>query len=288
MTIPFRDLLRRYSCVTKADYVNAIHEIIQEITLVGLARAKFFEHAAFYGGTALRILYQLDRFSEDLDFSLLKPDPHFNLQLYLRSVEEELKGFGIDVKIEHKIKHPPSQILSAFLKTSTLETFLLIDLPEQERKKVASNEKLKIKFEIDIDPPPDFSTEVKLLLLPIPHSVRSFTMPNLFAGKMHALLFREWKVRIKGRDWYDFVWFIAKAVPLHLGHLEARMRQSNNWRGKEQLSQEHFRKLLEAKIEALSIENAKSDILPFLRDKRQVDLWSKEFFLSLIPRITYV
>jgi predicted nucleotidyltransferase component of viral defense system len=286
MSTPFQSLLSRYSCQTKADYVNAIHEIIQEIALVGLSRANFFEKAAFYGGTALRILYGLDRFSEDLDFSLLTPDPHFKLHSYLLSVEEELKGFGLRVKIEHKLKHP-SQIVSAFLKTNTLETFFHIDLPEQERKKIALQEQLKIKFEVDTDPPPDFDTEVKFLLSPIPSSIRSFSLPDLFAGKMHALLFREWKVRIKGRDWYDFVWFVSNRIPLHLAHLEARMRQAKNWTNPAPLTPEAFRQLLEDKIRSLSIEMAKSDILPFLRDKRKIDIWSQDFFLSLIPQISY-
>ncbi len=287
MTTPFQSILKRYTCKTKNDYVNAIHEIIQEIALVGLSRAKFFEHASFYGGTALRILYGLDRFSEDLDFSLLKPEANFNLHPYLRSIEEELQAFGIRVKIEQKIKHPPSQILSAFLKTNTLETFFLVDLPEQERQKIHLNEQLKIKFEVDVDPPPNFDTEVKFLLSPIPHSVRSFTLPNLFAGKMHALLFREWKIRIKGRDWYDFVWFVSNKTPIYLPHLEARMRQSKNWNRSDSLTQKIFENLLVEKIDKLSIEMAKNDILPFLRDKRRIEVWSREFFLSLIPQILY-
>ncbi len=287
MTTPFQHLLSRYSCRTKNDYVNAIHEIIQEIALVGLSRAKFFECAAFYGGTALRILYGLDRFSEDLDFSLLSPIPHFDLTPYLRSVEEELRGFGVHVTVEQKIKHPPSQILSAFLKTSTLETFLLIDLSEQDRPKVALSEQLKIKFEIDVDPPSDFETEMKFLLSPIPHAVRTFTLPNLFAGKMHALLCRAWKVRVKGRDWYDLVWFIANGVPLHLGHLEARMRQSKHWEGVGPLTIKAFQQQLQEKIVSLQIDAAKSDILPFLRESRNVEIWSPQFFADLVARIVY-
>lgn len=288
MTTPFKTLLNRYSCTTKNDYVNAIHEIIQEVALVGLSRAKFFEHAAFYGGTALRILYGLDRFSEDLDFSLLQPDPHFDLSRFLESAEEELKGFGLHAKIEHKMKHPPSQVLSAFLKTNTLETFLLIDLPEEERKRVISNEQIKIKFEIDIDPPPEFETEMKFLLTPVPCSIKSYTLPDLFAGKMHALLFREWKVRVKGRDWYDLVWYISNSVPLHLKHLEARMRQSKHWTAKTALSPQAFQELLEEKVKKLSIGLAKDDILPFLRNPRTIEVWSQEFFLSLTSRISYL
>jgi len=288
MTTPFKNLLNRYSCQTKNDYINAIHEIVQEIALVGLSRAKFFEHAAFYGGTALRILYNLDRFSEDLDFSLLKPQSDFNLNPYLLGVQEELKAFGINVGIQQKTKQHSSPIFSAFLKANTMEISLLIDLPEQERKKIAHNEQLKIKFEIDSDPPPEFDTEVKFLLKPIPFSVRGFTLPCLFAGKMHALLFREWKVRIKGRDWYDFVWFVSNRTLLNLNHLEMRMRQTKDWSGSQKLTPDILRDLLGNKIKQLPIDLAKNDILPFIRDKRMVEIWSHEFFLSLVPQILFL
>lgn len=287
MSTPFQNLLNNYSLKTKNDIVNAFHEIIQEIALVGLSKSKFFESAAFYGGTSLRILYGLDRFSEDLDFSLLKPNPNFNLQTYLRGVEEELLGFGLNVRIEQKIKQKHSSILSAFLKTNTLETFLLIDISEKEKKKIAINEQLKIKFEVDTDPPQDFDTEMKFLLSPIPFSIRSFTLPSLFAGKMHALLFREWKIRIKGRDWYDFIWFVSKQVPLNLKHLELRMRQSKHWNELNSLTPTILQNILKDKIEKLSIDLAKQDILPFIKDKRKLDAWSKELFLSLIPKISY-
>jgi predicted nucleotidyltransferase component of viral defense system len=288
MTTPFQSLIDRYVCRTKNDYVNAMHEVIQEIALIGLSRGKFFEKASFYGGTALRILYGLDRFSEDLDFSLLEPDLNFALDPYFPFLEDEFKGFGINVKIEKRIKHPPTQVLSAFLKTNTLETFFLIDLPEKERKKVAHQEQLKIKFEIDIDPPPLFDTEFKFMVLPLPYSVRSYTLPNLYAGKMCALLFREWKVRVKGRDWYDFIWFVAKGIPLNLRHLEARMKQSGYWSSSKPLDRETFKELLTQKIKDLSIEMAKKDIVDFIKDERNIKIWSKEFFLSLVPRINFV
>ncbi|MCE5318875.1 MAG: nucleotidyl transferase AbiEii/AbiGii toxin family protein [Parachlamydia sp.] len=285
MSTPFQSLLTRFTCQTRDDYVNAIHEIIQEITLAGLSRANFFEHAAFYGGTSLRILYGLDRFSEDLDFSLLRPQPDFDLRPYLIKAQEELRAFGVDVSIEQKIKAQPSPIFSAFLKANTIELSMLIDLPERERKKISPTEQLRIKVEVDSDPPPGFQTEVKFLLSPIPFSVRSLTLPNLFAGKMHALLFRQWKVRVKGRDWYDFVWFVSRQTRLNLSHLEMRMRQTKHWTGPERLTPDTLYSLLQTKIQHLSIEAAKNDILPFIRNRRAVEVWSRDFFLSLVPKI---
>lgn len=282
------DLIKKYQPKTKNDYENALHEIIQELALIGLWRSKFFEVGAFYGGTALRILYGLDRFSEDLDFSLLKPSSSFNLNPYLRAIENELMISGLDAKVEQKVKHPQSKVQSAFLKTNTLETFIRIGLSEKEKKITQINEVIKIKIEVDTDPPPDFSTEMKTLLTPIPFSVKTYKSEDLFAGKMHALLFREYKVRVKGRDWYDFVWYIAQKTPLHLKHLEARMRQSGNWMHKRTLTSEDVLSILREKITHLNIRAAIDDILVFVRDPRKVEIWSKDFFLSLVSRLEFL
>lgn len=288
MTAIVEDLLENYSPKTKYDYENAIHEIMQEIALLGLWRAKFFEHAAFYGGTSLRILYGLNRFSEDLDFSLLKPDPSFDLLPYLKEVAEELEISGLKVKVEQRIKHPENPIVSAFLKTGTLETFIRIGLDESLKRFTHSDEMIKIKLEVDIDPPLGFATEVRYLAKPIPFSIRSYVPEDLFAGKMHAVLCRAYKVRVKGRDWYDFIWYINKGIPLNLGHLQSRLRQSGNYSSKELLSKSVFLDLLEQKIRSVNFEAAKEDIRRFIRDRREIDGWSAEFFLSLLPQIRFL
>lgn len=280
-------LIEKYHPKNKTDYENALHEIIQELALAGLWRSKFFETAAFYEGTSLRILYGLDRLSEDLDFSLLKPNPSFDLSPYLSAIENELMASGLQIKVEQKIKHPDAKIHSAFLKTNTLETFIRIGLTHQERKTTQINKAIKIKIEMDIDPPPNFSTEIKTLLSPFPFSARSYIPEDLFAGKMHAILFREYKVRVKGRDWYDFVWYVGRGTHLNLNHLEARMRQSGHWNRASSLTQEEFLKILENKIKNLNIHSAKEDIQNFIKDPKSIAIWSKEFFLSLIPRISF-
>lgn len=280
-------LLENYNSKSKNDYANAIQEIIQEIALMGLWRAKFFEQAAFYGGTALRILYGLNRFSEDLDFSLLKADPSFNLNPFLKTIEEELEISGLKVSVEHKVKRPEESIRSAFLKAGTLETFIRIGLNESLRRHTQSNEVIKIKLEIDIDPPRGFSTEVRYLMKPIPFSVRTYVPEDLFAGKMHALLCRPYKVRVKGRDWYDFIWYVNKGFPLNLPHLEIRMRQSGHYASDMSLTKEIFLPLLQDKILSLNIEAAKEDIRRFISDPRQLDGWSQDFFISIVPRIQF-
>ena len=287
MTTTIENLLKSYNSKSKTEYENAIQEIIQEIALLGLWRSKFFEHAAFYGGTSLRILYGLNRFSEDLDFSLLNPDPTFDLLPFLKAIEEELEISGLKVSVEHKIKHPTESIRSAFLKTGTLETFIRIGLDESLKRHTQSNEVIKIKLEIDIDPPLGFSTEIKHLMKPIPFSVRTYTPQDLFAGKMHAVLCRPYKVRVKGRDWYDFIWYVAQGFSLNLAHLENRMRQSGHYSSENPLSKKDFLDLLQKKITGLDIQATKEDIRRFIQNPRDLDGWETEFFISLLPQIQF-
>jgi len=287
MTAVIEGLLSGYQPRSKNDYENAIHEIMQELALLGLWRAKFFEHAAFYGGTSLRILHGLNRFSEDLDFSLLQPDRNFDLGPFLQSIQEELQISGLEVKVDQKPKHPEDTIRSAFLKTGTLETFIRIGLDESLKKHTQSNEQIKIKLEIDIDPPPGFTTQVLPLSRPMPFSVRTYVPEDLFSGKMHALLCRPYKTRVKGRDWYDFTWYVEKGIRLHLAHLEIRMRQSGHYASEKALTPETFLTFLRDKIQKLDLLAAQEDIRKFLKNPRETANWSADFFLHLLPKIQF-
>lgn len=281
------EMLKPYRCQNADDYKNALKEVIQELALLGLWRAKFFEHAAFYGGTALRILFGLDRFSEDMDFSLLEPNPDFSLKSYENQLMIELKSFGLVTHIETKEKTHESAILSAFLKANTITHFLEIGVPERERKRLHHQDSIRIKIEVDTNPPPGFSTTVRYLTQPMPFFVKTYAESDLFAGKMHAVLCRSWKTRIKGRDWYDLVWFVGRKTPLHLAHLEARMRQSGHYEEAGALSEASLRERLLAKIDALDIEKAKKDVEPFLKDKRSIDVWSTDFFRHIAGEIKF-
>jgi len=271
-------MLAKYEPKSVDDSVRALREIIQEVALLGLWRAKFFEHAAFYGGTALRILYGLDRFSEDLDFSLLKPSPDFNLARYTASLEEELQAFGFNVRVEMVDKTVESAVQSAFLKANTRNELLVIEAGEELTGQVAAGQVLKVKIEVDTDPPSGFTTSTRYLLQPIPFAVRSYSLPDLFAGKMHAILFRTWKNRVKGRDWYDLVWYAANHPQLNLAHLEQRMRQTGHWSGELPLSQAAFHDLLFDTIERLDVNQARKDVAPFVKDQQTLALWSHDFF----------
>jgi predicted nucleotidyltransferase component of viral defense system len=274
-------MLDRYECVTIQDYENALKEIMQEIALLGLWRSKFFEHAAFYGGTALRILYGLDRFSEDLDFSLLEPQKDFDLKPYIGAVESELTSMGFSVTVEEREKNVTTKIESAFIRAGTKDHLIKITVPEAIADRVEKNKLMKVRFEVDTDPPGGFKTEVKILLQPIPVSVNTYTMPDLFAGKLHAILQRSWK----GRDYYDFVWYVSREVPVRLGHLEQRLRQTGGWTGKEAMSPSDLSGLLQEKFANLDVSAVKKEVSPFLRDSAAIELCTSDFFLSLIKRL---
>lgn len=289
MNEAIKQMLERYACRTQDDYVNALREILQQLALLGLWRSKFFEHAAFYGGTALRVLHGLDRYSEDLDFSLLKPRADFSLGSYGEALRRELASFGFDVQFETRAKsNQDTAIESAFLKTNTLQQLVVVQMNADLLKAVHARQVLKIKLEVDTDPPGGFETESRAVLLPIPFNVRVYTLPDLFAGKMHALLCRKWKNRVKGRDWYDLVWYVARNTPLHLSHLEARMRQSGDWTETRPLDREALKSHLAAAITVLDVDQARQEIDRFVREKDALRIWARPFFKQLIEKLVTV
>ncbi|MBD3869561.1 MAG: nucleotidyl transferase AbiEii/AbiGii toxin family protein [Acidobacteria bacterium] len=278
-------MLEQYPRRSVDDHVNALREIFQNIALCGLWRGKFHEKGAFYGGTALRILHGLDRYSEDMDFSLMEPDPVFDLAPYCSFIEEELGAWGFATSVTAKSKTVDSAIESAFLKANTREQFLVIEADPEIVESIHGTRRLKIKFEVDTDPPPGFRTETRFLLQPIPFSVRIYDPPSLFAGKMHALLCRSWKNRVKGRDWYDFVWYVGRGTELDLGHLGTRMRQSGHYDEEADLDEASFRRLLADKISGLDVADARSDVERFIRERSTLEVWSQEFFSAVAERV---
>ncbi len=288
MNTMIEQMLEKYPLESRGDYENALREIFQELALLGLWRGKFFEHAAFYGGTALRIVYGMNRYSEDLDFSLLKPGPGFDFSPFCRCIENELESWGFPVSVELKKKTADTAIESAFLKAGTLQQMITVNAPPEITGLAHRNQMLRIKLEIDTEPPGGFETEVRFLTAPIPFAVRLYKEEFLFAGKMHALLFRNWKNRIKGRDWYDWAWYSSRGTRLNLAHLEERMRQSGSWNDDKALTPECFMGMLREKIESLNVDLAVKDVALFLRDKDSVSVWSQSFFHQLADELQTV
>ena len=270
----FENMLSRYPIATKNDLANATHEIMQEITLAGLYKAGFFDKAAFYGGTCLRIFHGLQRFSEDMDFSLLQPDENFALENYFNAIITEFKALGKEVVIHKKEKTTQTNVESAFLKENTK----IYDLQFTTEKRI------KIKIEVDTQPPSGFVTEYKLLLLPFSFMTRCYSLPDLYAGKMHAFLFRNWQKRVKGRDWYDFEWYVRNNIALNFNHLRKRAEQINAL-NEEEFTLSIFKKMLKERIERTNIETVKNDVRPFLKNPQEMEIWSKDYFLQLAEMI---
>lgn len=278
-------LITKYKPATAQEFENALKEVIQEISLAALARANFFSKAAFYGGTALRIFYGLPRFSEDLDFTLLSRQTDFSLKTYFNSVCETLKSFGLDIEIEEINKKSSTGVESAFLKANTKIHLLRIEAGKKFADKIQDNKKINIKFEVDTTPPLGFETEVKILHPPITASVKILKPSYLFSGKMHAILFRKWKRRIKGRDFYDLLWYLGQNIPVNLGYLENKMRDGKVWRKDKKMTREDLVLILEARIKTIDFQAASQDVAAFIKDPAELTVWSQDFFLAAVKNI---
>ena len=252
---------------------NAIFEVNQQVILAGLYNGGFFDEAAFYGGTCLRIFHGLQRFSEDMDFSLLAPSDNFDFTKYFQPVKDMFEIVGRRVEITKKDTRNFGKVESAFLKDNTD----VYDVSFQTEKSI------RIKIEVDTNPPLKFNTEQKLLLLPESFMTKCFTLPDLFAGKMHALVFRAWKNRVKGRDWYDFEWYVKHRVPLDFKHLSERILQFNC----KSVTRDEFMDLLRQRLGSADINMVKADVMPFIRQPKELDIWSNEYFLQLANMIRF-
>lgn len=253
---------------------NVEQEVMQHIALAGLHRGGFFKYAAFYGGTCLRLFHHLPRYSEDMDFSLIEKRTDIHLEDFFPAIIEEFRLAGHEVSITKKDKKIFGRVESAFLKENT-EAY---DIKFQTKKTV------KVKIELDTDPPLAFATEQLLLQQPYSFMTRCFTLPDLYAGKMHALVYRAWQRRVKGRDWYDFEWYVRWNVPLDFKHLQERIREFS---GKE-VSKEAFMDQLRNKLATTNIDQAKEDVIGFVDNPHELDIWSNDYFLQLADRIVFM
>ena len=269
----FEQMVAQHTIAGDNDRKNALYEVMQQVVLSGLYRGGFFKEAAFYGGTCLRIFHGLRRYSEDMDFSLLAKNPNFTFETYFPAIIEEARLLGRTVTITKKDKRTFGKVESAFLKDNTD----VYNLTFQTEKT------LKIKIEVDINPPLEFSTEQKLLMQPFSFTTRCFTLPDSYAGKMHALTFRAWKNRIKGRDWYDFEWYVRNRVALDFEHLKVRTKEFNDI----DLTKELFKELLKERISKADIDVVKADVIPYIIDKRELDIWSNDYFMQLADMIVF-
>lgn len=277
-------MLEKYEIKNIQDEENAIKEIIQEIVLCGLSRGGFFDKAAFYGGTALRVFYGLNRFSEDLDFALLTPDPNFDLTKYFSYIEKEVQAYGLNLKVATKEKTKVSTIVSAFLKGNTKEHILIFF----ENNSIQSNnsmKNIKIKFEVDINPPAGANYEFKYKLLPSPHQVRLYDEPSLFAGKVHAILCRNWNYRTKGRDLYDYIFYLSKNISVNLKLIKEKLIDSKFISRDEEFNLDILKEMLNKKFLEINYTDAKEDVISFISDVMILDLWNDNFFIEITKNL---
>lgn len=255
-----------------------IKEIIQKLTLYILSKSDFFNYAAFYGGTALRIFYKLDRFSEDLDFSLKNKINDFNIEKYSKHLRSEFNSLGLSFNIELKEKNNESSIKSAFLKANTKELiFTFFDIQEN----LSNKQTTKIKLELDVNPPKYATFDTKYLLKPLPFSICLYDMPSLFAGKIHAILCRLWKERVKGRDLYDYVFYLSNNIKPNVKHLNERLIDSNFISRNDKFDEKIMKELLLSHFKTVDISSTKKDITPFITNSDKIAIWSNDFFMKI-------
>lgn len=279
------EMLEKYEIKTDKDEINALKEIIQELVISGLSKSDFFNRAAFYGGTALRIFYDLDRFSEDLDFALVSPDKNFDLSAYFPFIEKEVSLYGLNLKVDTKIKTKESNISSAFLKGDTMEHILIFFSESNLQNNSKLLRDIKIKFEIDINPPSGAEYEIKYKLLPTPHSVRLYNKESLFAGKIHAILCRNWSHRTKGRDLYDYAFFLSKNIKVNMNLVKSKLVESNVLKEDDSFDINILKNMLNEKFKLIDYDAAKNDAAPFLDDSTKLNIWSMEFFQSITDNL---
>ena len=279
-------MIRTYAAQTIYDQKNAMKEVMQEIVLCELSRAGFFRKTAFYGGTALRIFYGLDRFSEDLDFSLMREEEDFDIRSYFPVLEKSVGAYGLNIVIDSKEKAIDSTIQSAFLKANTKEHLMMFYPADKELAGVSGNELTKIKFEVDVNPPGFATFERKFRLRPIPYEVNLYDESSLFAGKLHAVMGRSWKSRTKGRDLYDYVFYLSKGISFNRKHLWARLLQSGHITEETAFGLAEIKKMLNDKFDSIDFKQAREDVTPFIRDTRVLDVWNADFFKQITQGLT--
>lgn len=275
--------IRAYAPANSVEQENVLQELMQHYVLSSLSRAGLFEEAMFHGGTCLRIVHGMNRFSEDLDFLLKRSDPDFRWQGYLESVRKDCEQEGIPFEVQDK-SQAGTAVRKAFLKTDSIGKILELDLPfERHRPR-----KIRIKLEIDINPPSGSTFTTNYITFPVTAPMTTQSLESGFAMKLHALLCRSY---VKGRDWYDFVWYVARKTGPDTELLRQALRQQGPWAGQPMAVNRHWvRENMEATIRRIDWSAARDDVQRFLPLSEQEGLraWSADFFLHHLARMNDV
>ena len=272
--------LEEFAPANEQEQEHALKEIIQDIALYALWRADFFQVAAFQGGTSLRILHGLQRFSEDLDFILLEPAPDFEWSGYLAQLLSVLQEYGIEAEAL------PQGRMDKAIRTAVIKDNSVVNQLNLAFYKGHPGRKLKIKLEIDINPPSGSGFDYTYLDFPTDFEVCHQDLSSNFALKIHALLCRGY---LKGRDWYDFNWYVNKQVSPNLLHLKNALVQAGPWNGQDDLTVDigWLKAALAEKVSSIDWQEAAKDVSPFLHaaEQQSLKLWSARFFNEKVGKL---
>lgn len=271
--------LKRYRMDSPELEITAIREITQELILFALSTSEFFTHAAFQGGTCLRIVHGLNRFSEDMDFVLKKSSGAFSWQQYLTLIATTLEQYGYRVELQDK-SHTGESEKKAFIKDDSIGKILKLSYANRQ----GSTRMIRIKLEIDTNPPGGGEFESAFIAFPSPSSITTETLPTLFAGKSHALLCRKYE---KGRDWYDFLWYLGNKTPMNYRRFSAALNQTGPWAGLGiTVDRDWYINEMTRRIEEIDWKRVKADVAPFISQPEQglVSKWNRDFFITALAK----
>jgi len=272
--------IREYAPADALEQENVLAELLQHFILAGLSRARFYSQAGFHGGTCLHICYGMNRFSEDLDFLLKEPNPDFEWRPYLDRIISDCRDEGIHFEARDK-SGEKTTVTKAFLKTDSIGRLPKLNLPYPRH----AAGKIRIKLEVDTNPPAGSRFETRYLDFPLTAAVTTQTLPSGFSTKSHALLCREYT---KGRDWYDFLWYASRKVVPDLALLGHALDQQGPWAGRGlRVTREWYLATMRKRIEEIEWDQAKDDISRFVvaRERESLNLWKAELFLQQLDRL---
>ena len=285
MLSTIEELINSYNPKNPNEMKLALREVVQSIVLIGLSRANFFAKASFYGGTALRIFYGLNRFSEDLDFTLNEVNESFTLKPYIKSIKEVALSYGFNINVEIKSKKINTPIESAFAKLNTYMTFISAKLDGKLTKHIHKDELIKVKFGVDCNPSISFNIENKWITYPEIASINVLDLESLFAGKIHAILCRNYKNNVKGRDFYDFIFFINKGVKPNMVYLKDKLVASKVIKEDDDFSMDVLKKLLLNRFNQVDFSKIEQDAKNFTIHSEDLSLYCKELFIDCLSRL---
>lgn len=259
------------------EFENALREISQRIILYALSETSFFKNVAFYGGTCLRIFHGLDRFSEDLDFQVTTENYNLKLDEYMSKCKNMLESYGLKASIYSKKEYDEGEIRRRYIKIP------YYDLANEYFEKISMNKEkvISVKIEISTKYIPGANYEMNLLTSPVFSMIYSFDYSSLFSGKLNALLTRNWRERTKGRDYYDYMFYISHNIKFNLDYLKNKLNSSLNI-DTSTYTLDIIKNLLKVKFESSDFESIKNDIIPFIDKEYNIDSIDKNMFISSI------